>query len=125
MRSSTIMKAIAITQLAAALPWHGVYLLGYHLRDSGPSLYLEWGIEGLLFVLSPIVSVYGALTGKKWTYLTLMVFPLLAFIHGISAIPYLSYIAPVGMTRTYLLMVINGGMICMIVWLRFRKETDA
>lgn len=75
-------------------------------------------IEGVCFLLFPLISVVGVFLKKRWAYYTLMVFPVLAFIHGISAIPYLSHIAPIGYWRSAMLVIINGGLIYCINNLR-------
>ena len=120
MNLGKLIKIIALVELVAALPWHGVYLFGWYARrttEFDPWM-VFFTIEGICFMLFPLLSVVGVFLNKKWAYYTLMVFPVLAFIHGISAIPYLSHIAPIGHWRTLVLAVINGGLIFYINKLR-------
>lgn len=125
MTSDKWIKIIALVQLVAALPWHGVYLFGWYARDvtDFDAWMVVLAIEGILFLLMPLVSVAGAFLNKRWACYTLMVFPVLAFIHGISAIPYLSHTVPVGPWRSVVLAIVNGGIIC--VTYRLRKDTKA
>ena len=114
------IKGIAIVQLIAALPWRGVYLFGRYARNANEYAPLTDAltIEDVLFLLAPIVSVAGAFLNKGRVYCTLMVFPISAFIHGVSVIPYLSRIAPIGYGRLVVLVIINGGVIYFIHKLR-------
>ena len=111
---------MAIVELVAALPWPGVYLFGWHLRNATEfnPLMMFLAIEGICFLLAPLISIVGVFLGKRWAYYSLMIFPVLAFLHGISAIPYLSHIAPVGYWRSAVLVIINGGLIYFINKLR-------
>ena len=123
MTSDKWIKIIALVQLVAALPWHGVYLFGWYARDVADfdAWMLFLAVEGILFLLMPLVSVVGAFLNKRWACYTLMVFPVLAFIHGISAIPYLSHIVPVGPWRSVVLAIANGSIIR--VTYRLGKDT--
>lgn len=123
MNSDKWIKIIALVQLVAALPWHGVYLFGWYARDVADfdAWMVALAVEGILFLLMPLFSVAGAFLNKRWAYYTLMVFPVLAFVHGISAIPYLSHIVPVGPWRSAALIIINGGLIWFVVELRRRS----
>jgi hypothetical protein len=122
MTSDKWIKIIALVQLVAALPWHGVYLFGWYAGDvtDFDAWMVVLAVEGIFFLLIPLVSVVGAFLNKRWAYYTLMVFPVLAFIHGISAIPYLSHIVPVGPWRSVLMAIVNVGMICFVY--RMRKD---
>lgn len=122
MRSENWIKIIALIELVAAMPWPGVYLYGWYLARKSESLdawMVALTIEGALFLIAPMLATVGAFLRKKWAAYLLMVFPVLAFIHGISAIPYLSHIAPIGPWRTLALVAINGGLIILIF--RHRK----
>lgn len=123
MTSDKWIKIIALVQLVAALPWHGVYLFGWYTRDvtDFDAWMVVLAVEGILFLLIPMLSVAGAFLNKRWPYYTLMVFPVLAFFHGISAIPYFSHIVPVGPWRSAALILINGGLIWFVVELRRRS----
>ncbi|MBT13414.1 MAG: hypothetical protein CMI02_15430 [Oceanospirillaceae bacterium] len=116
MTSGKWIRIIALVQLAAALPWHGVYLFGWYARDVTD--FDAWivfsAVEGILFLLMPLVSVVGAFLNKRWACYTLMVFPVLAFIHGISAIPYVSHVVPVGPWRSVVLAIVNSSMIYLV-----------
>jgi hypothetical protein len=120
MSSDRWIKCLALVQLSAALPWHGVYLFGWHAR--GMTGFDAWAaflaIEGVIFLALPLVSVLGAFSNRRWTYYSLMAFPILAFVHGISALPYLSHLAPVGYVRSAILALINGGMVYFVNRLR-------
>ena len=120
MNTKKWVKGLAIIQLIAALPWHGVYLFGWYARNTNEfdPLMVGLAIEGVLFLLAPIVSLAGAFLNKGWVYYSLMVFPVLACLHGISVIPYLSHIAPIGHGRSVVLVVINGGVTYFIYRLR-------
>lgn len=122
MTSDKWIKIIALVQLVAALPWHGVYLFGWYAPDvtDFDAWMVVLAVEGILFLLMPLFSVAGAFLNKRWAYYTLMVFPVLAFVHGISAIPYLSHIVPVGPWRSVLMAIVNVGMICFVY--RLRKD---
>lgn len=113
MTSDKWLKIVALVQLVAALPWTGVYLFDWYAR--AVTDFDAWivfsAVEGVLFLLMPLVSVVGAFLNKRWVCYTLMVFPVLAFIHGISAIPYVSHVAPVGPWRSVVLAVVNSSMI--------------
>jgi multisubunit Na+/H+ antiporter MnhF subunit len=113
MTSGKWLKIIALVQLAAALPWHGVYLLGWYARDvtDFDAWMVVLAIEGILFLLMPLMSLVGAFLHKRWACYTLMVFPVLAFIHGISAIPYVSHVVPVGPWRSVVVAIVNSSMI--------------
>jgi len=113
MTSGKWLKIIALVQLAAALPWHGVYLLGWYARDvtDFDAWMVVLAIEGILFLLMPLMSLVGAFLQKRWACYTLMVFPVLAFIHGISAIPYVSHVVPVGPWRSVVVAIVNSSMI--------------
>lgn len=125
MTSDKWIKIIALVQLVAALPWHGVYLFGWYARDVADfdAWMLFLAVEGILFLLMPLVSVVGAFLNKRWACYTLMVFPVLAFIHGISAIPYVSHVVPVGPWRSMVLAIINIGKIYLVY--RMRKGPRA
>ncbi|HCS29045.1 MAG TPA: hypothetical protein DIW43_16430 [Spongiibacteraceae bacterium] len=113
MTSDKWIKIIALVQLVAALPWPGVYIFGWYARavtDFGAWIVFS-AVEGILFLLMPLVSVFGAFLNKRWACYTLMVFPVLAFIHGISAIPYVSHLVPVGPWRSVVLAIVNSSMI--------------
>ncbi|MCJ8298174.1 MAG: hypothetical protein MJK13_04455 [Pseudomonadales bacterium] len=116
MSSENWIKLIALVELVAAIPWKGVYLFGWYYRNvtEFSTWMIGFSIEGGLFIMAPIISIIGAFMRKKWATYTLMIFPVLAFIHGISAIPYLSHIAPNGPWRTLALVIINGGLLYFI-----------
>jgi len=120
MKPKILIKVIALIELVAALPWHGVYLFGWYARRAieFDAWMVFLSIEGVCFLLFPLLSVVGVFLNKRWVYYTLMVFPVLAFIHSISAIPYLSHIAPIGYWRSIVLAIINGGLIFYINKLR-------
>lgn len=114
MNRAGVLKSIALIEIVAAVPWHGVYLHAYHFypaRRVADPIYLLFSIEGALFIAAPIVSLVAAVQHKFWAAYTLVIFPILAFVHGISAVPYLANIAPTGLARTILLAVVNGGLI--------------
>jgi hypothetical protein len=120
------LRLIAVTELVCALPWHGIYLLGYRLMSHPQAaavdpLLVALSAEGLLFLLAPLAGVYGAFRNRPWVTFPLALFPVLAFAHGVSAIPYLARLAPVGHWRTLALVVINGGLIVAVLVLRTKS----
>ncbi|WP_026960496.1 MULTISPECIES: hypothetical protein [Aliagarivorans] len=107
---------VSLTQTLSAIMWPGIYLYGWYALGFSEFkvIYLLTAILGGIFLLAPIASLIGVYFEKKWAGYTLFIFPPLAFLHGVSAVPYLSRLAPVGLWRTLLLILINGGMVLII-----------
>ena len=123
MKVISLIKVIALVEFVAALMWPGVYLFSQHALTSNSidTFTIAFSISGALFILAPTVSLVGAFFDRRWVYFSLLIFPVLAFVHGISAVPYLSHLAPTGVWRTGALAIINGGVIFLVLWLRRRS----
>ncbi len=90
-----IAQVLAALQLFKAIELHGVYtnLRSWLSTDQVMSL-LNWALSfaGILFVLLPIAAVIGLFRYRRWGFIPLIVFPLIAIVFGAIPIPFVSYL---------------------------------
>jgi len=99
------------------LPWLPSYIGLYSnstLENFGNVVFVFFILLHGAFILSPIASTVIVLREKRIAPYILCIFPVLAFINGISAVPYLANIVPVGTLRTFALVIVNGGVIAAV-----------
>ena len=114
MEKIKIYIGISLLQVIAMLPWVIPYIQMYSnttLQNYSSAVFVFFLVLHAVFILSPITSLLAAYRDYKVTPYLLCVFPVLAFINGISAVPYLANIAPTGTLRTIALIVVNTGLI--------------
>ena len=124
-----VLIIASLVQLAAALPFRGIYLfwlLTVKMGFEGVGLItLVFMVEGVLFLLFPIASFIGSLLNRQWPFYTLAMFPFLAFIHGVSAVPYLAKPFPIGVPSTIALVIINLGFVLALVFYKVKGRVHA
>ena len=114
MTKKHILLCIALIEILAMMPWIPPYIALYSnatLTSFGSAVFVFFVALNGVFIISPVASTLCVLRENKIAPYMLSIFPVLAFINGISAIPYLANIAPEGGVRTVALVVVNGGLI--------------
>ena len=124
-----VLIIASVIQLAAALPFRGIYLMWLPAVQTGfngvDSITILFFIEGILFLALPIASLIGSYSNKQWPFYTLAIFPLLAFIHAVSAVPYLAKPFPIGFPSTVALIIINVGFVAILIIFKFKGRVNA
>lgn len=105
-----ISQVFALLAVISAISFHGVYT--FYLQT--PVLSFDSFFEvtifclALLFILLPTLALASLLLKKPWGILPLIVFPIVATVFSIAAIPFLLQLFPVGAIRGIFVIVINS-----------------
>jgi Na+/citrate or Na+/malate symporter len=67
----------------------------------------------------------GAIRGKRWALYAVMAFPIIAWVFGAGAVPYLSHLFSPVTPRTIAITVINLAVIAAAVWLRWGRSNNS
>jgi hypothetical protein len=110
-----------INALMILWPIDAIKLHDYYAAD-GMLLGSFIDVLRILFLVVPVVAVFGAIRSKRWALYVLMAFPLVAWVFGAAAIPYIAFIFPPVAPRTIAITIINLLVIAVVVWLRWRKS---
>ena len=120
------IKTIAVLEVLCVILWPGAWLLSYDVFfqwSASPLLVRVFAVEGVVFLAAAVLGAVGAFRNRRWAVYPLVLFPFLAFIHGISVVPYLARVAPIGNWRSLVILVINAGVVFAL--LRMRKAYAA
>lgn len=127
-RAHSLTIALAVLTLVSALSLPGIFMwpLNAFRMDNyymnGVLLVASMNALRILFLVIPIVSVIGAIRGKRWALYGVMAFPAIAWIFGAGAILYLSHLFAPVTPRTIAITVINVAVIAAAVWLRWGRS---
>lgn len=124
-RASRATVILALLALVSALSTPGIFLWplnafriqGYY--DDHPLLVASMDALRILFLLVPVAGMVAAVLKKRWSLYCTMAFPIIAWVFGASAVPFLEFAFPSVTPRTIAITVINLCVIALAVWLRW------
>ena len=126
-----IAVALAALELASALSVPGIFLwpLNAFRMDKyymeGVLLVASVDALRILFLVVPVVSLIGAIRGRRWALYGVMAFPAIAWVFGAGAIPYVPHIFPPVTPRTIAITVINLTVVAAAAWLRWGRSNNS
>jgi hypothetical protein len=130
-RTRKFAIALSAIELASALSVPGIFLwpLNAFRMDNyymdGVLLVASVDALRILFLVIPVVSIIGAIRGKRWALYGVMVFPVIAWVFGAGAIPYISHVFPPVTPRTIAITVINLTVVAAAAWLRWGRSNNS
>ena len=130
-RTHSLTIVLAALTLLSALSLPGIFLwplnavrIDNYYMD-GVLLVASMDALRILFLLVPVVTLIGAICGKRWALYGVMAFSVIAWVFGAGAIPYLAYLFGPGMPRTITITVINLAVIAAAAWIRWRRSNNS
>lgn len=122
----TIALLLAGCQAIVAVPLHGIYTAS--IRFFGATGY--WSLTSLLlnalsivFVVLPFLALYGIFRNERYGYWCLGLFPLVALVFGVTAIPLVKHIYGSDvMLNSIFIICINVIVSCAAFWLCRRRS---
>jgi len=117
---------IGTLELVAAIPLYGIYTAP--IRFYGAIGYWEpmavlTNILSLVFVLLPFAAVFALIKRKPVGYLWLALFPIVAFVFGVTAIPFVKYLYGTDIQfNTMIIGVINTLVVISVAWVFFANK---
>ena len=114
-----LARALAVASFLAAAISHGVYTfyVQHGVQLLGNALQVLTLLAALTLFAAPLLAAIGLFRGKIWGFYALGVFPVAAFTFGVSAIPLIGQLFPVGAPRSIAVGLINGAFLVSAVWL--------
>jgi hypothetical protein len=126
-RTQRFIIALAALALVSALSSPGIFLwplnafrMGNYYAD-GVLLVAAVDFLRILFLVVPLASLVFALRGSIWATYGVIAFPLIAWVFGASAIPFLSHVFPPVVPRTIAVTTINLGVMATAAWVQWGK----
>jgi hypothetical protein len=130
-RTHSLTIVLAALMLVAALSLPGIFMwplnalrMDNYYMD-GVLLVASMDALRILFLVIPVVSLIGAIRGKRWALYGVMAFPVIAWVFGAGAIPYLSHLFAPVTPRTIAITVINLAVVAAAVWLRWGRSNNS
>ena len=130
-RTHSLTIALAALTLISALSLPGIFMwpLNAFRMDNyymdGVLLVASMDALRVLFLVVPVASLIGAIRGNRWALYGVMAFPVIAWVFGAGAIPYLSHIFAPVTPRTIAITVINLAVIAAAAWLRWGRSNNS
>jgi len=79
-------------------------------------------IYSILFFTAPFVALVGLLCARQWGFIGLFIFPLIALIFEVPAIPFIGYFLSNDTIEWFNLSTLINIFIIVIVWILFNKH---
>ena len=121
-------KILGGIELLAALLAYGVWTMPFRhfgLLGSDHPLVIATGLLAVLFLVLPLIGLWGMFKKKRSGYLALAAFPIVAFTFGVTAVPFVKhfYGAP-SQANTVIIAVINILVVVAALWLFARQSQN-
>ena len=120
-------KIIGVLQIVVILLKYGIYtsqifvLLKNSIYLTTTGVFLL--VSSIAFFVLPFVGVWALFNLKRWGYICLAGFPVIAYIFGVTAIPFISFIYGTNaVLNSVMLMLINTGVAAVCIWLYWKES---
>ena len=121
MTKKRIAQFIALGQVLVALPLYGIYtapLRFFVAVGYWAPMNMLTNVLGIVFLVLPLLALYGVSTDRTYGYWSLGLFPVVALAFGVTAIPLVNYLYGTDMMlNTVFIIVINVVVILAAIWL--------
>ena len=121
MNKKRIAQLIAIGQVLVALPLYGIYTAP--IRFFGAIGYWDpmnilTNVLSVVFVALPLLALHGVSKDRRYGYWSLGLFPVVAFVFGVTAIPFVKYLYGSDvMLNTVFIVATNVVVTFATIWL--------
>lgn len=123
MKKKRIAQFIALGEVLVALPLYGIYTAP--IRFFGVSDIGYWApinivtyVLCVVFVVLPLLALYGISKDRSYGYWSLALFPVVAFVFGVTAIPFVKHLyGSNAMLNTVFIVLINVVVTSAAIWL--------
>jgi hypothetical protein len=122
-RTRTAFLILGLVELLAALSVPGIFLWplnafrmsNYYSQDA---ILLVVGMDLLrvLYLVLPLAGLIGSMRNRTWSVYCLASFPLVAWVFGAGAVPYLSHVFRPVQPRLIAVTAINLAVIAAVLW---------
>lgn len=121
MRKKRIAQLIALGEVIVALPLYGIYTAPIRLFGATgywAPMNLFTNALGVVFLVLPLLALYGVSKARNYGYWCLGLFPVVASVFGVTAIPFVKYLYGSDVTlNTVFIVLINVLVTAAAVWL--------
>jgi len=121
MKKKRIAQLIALGEVLVAMPLYGIYTAPIRFFGSigywAPMNILA-NVLSVVFVVLPLLALYGISKDRSYGYWSLGLFPVVAFLSGVTAIPFVKYLyGNDAMLNTVFIVLINVVVTSAAIWL--------
>lgn len=121
MKQKQIAQLVAFGEVLTALPLYGIYTAPFRFFGAigyWVPMNILTNVLSIVFVVLPLLAMYGVSKNKGYGYLSLGLFPVVAFVFGVTAIPFVRYLYGSNvMLNTVFIALINIVVIAAAMWL--------
>jgi hypothetical protein len=123
MKKKRISQLIALGEVIVALPLYGIYTAP--VRFFGAIGYwapmnILTNVLSVVFLVLPLLALYGISKDRSYGYWSLGLFPVVAFVFGVTAIPFVKYLYGSDvMLNTVFIVLINVLVTAAAIWLYY------
>lgn len=119
-------KILGGLELLAALLAYGVWTLPFRnfgIAGSSEPLILATNFLSIIFLLLPVFGLWAMFNQRKSGYLALAVFPVVAYIFGVTAIPFIKYLYGSSVqVNSIIIAIINIIVVAIALWLYSKQS---
>ncbi|MCU7807309.1 MAG: hypothetical protein KZQ73_05495 [Candidatus Thiodiazotropha sp. (ex Semelilucina semeliformis)] len=123
MNKKRIAQLISFGEVLVALPLYGIYTAP--IRYFGAIGYwtpmnILTNVLSVVFLVLPLLALYGVSKDRSYGYWSLGLFPVVAFVFGVTAIPFVKYLYGNDvMLNTVFIVLINVLVTAAAIWLYY------
>ncbi|HRQ58216.1 MAG TPA: hypothetical protein PLN31_12415 [Azoarcus taiwanensis] len=121
-----IALLLAFCEALVAVPLYGIYTAPVQLfgaTEYWSPMTLMLNTLSVVFLILPLAALYGVFRNQRYGYWCLGLFPLVALVFGVTAIPFVKHLyGSAVLLNSVFIIVINTGVCLAAVWL-YRTRT--
>ncbi len=121
MSTRHIAQVIAIAELLVAVPLYEIYRTPFRFLGAASywtTVAVLTNLASLAFIALPFIALFGVSTNRSVGYWALALFPLIALVFGVTAVPFVKHLYGTDVVvNSYSIIAVNLSVFVATVWL--------